>query len=186
MKFSWSNLGKAIAGFAPALGGALGGPFGAVVGSVIAGSLGVANDPAAIVDAIEKRPDVREKLLELEYEYRKVDLQTDRDKEVVYLNEINKTMRAESESENWVQYSWRPFIGFSMGVAFLMVTAFSGVLGYRAVMNGDANALNSLGDLLFAYSVLFSIPGGVLGIASWQRGAMKLRKNQNINAPVPH
>ena len=42
---------------------------------------------------------------------------------------VNQTMRAESESEHWPQYSWRPFNGFSFPLAVILVYFLLPLLG---------------------------------------------------------
>jgi hypothetical protein len=69
-----------------------------------------------------------------------------------------------------VQYSWRPFIGFTTGLSFLIVTVFCAYLGFDAISKGSHESLNMISDMIFSYSALFAIPGSVLGLASWQRG----------------
>ncbi len=171
MKLSWKDLGSAISKIAPALGAALGGPFGAIAGSVMATTFGVDPSPDSVAEVLKNNKESKEKLMELEYEYKKTVVTSEKDIENKYLDEVNNTMRHEASSEHWAQYSWRPFIGFAMGISFMMVSAISGILGYQAVISKDAQALGQISDILFSYSALFSIPGGVLGIASWHRGA---------------
>lgn len=173
MKLSWAKLGRAISGVAPALGAALAGPFGAAAGTAVAGAFGVEPDPDAVTEALKSRADSKDRLMELEAEYKKAALEADRETDVKFLDEVNRTMRAEATSEHWVQYSWRPFIGFCMGAGFLAVTIFVSFLGYKAVMKGDSQALGMISELLVSYSLLFSIPGGVLGIAAWDRNRKK-------------
>ena len=37
------------------------------------------------------------------------------------LRTVNATMRAESKSEHWPQYSWRPFNGFTFPLAVILI-----------------------------------------------------------------
>jgi hypothetical protein len=70
----WSGLGKAIAGYAPLLGGVVGGPAGAGIGSIIASVFGVEDNPESILKAIEKDPQAAIKLKKIELDH-KVELE---------------------------------------------------------------------------------------------------------------
>lgn len=86
---------------------------------------------------------------------------------------VNQTMQAESKSEHWPQYSWRPFWGFVSGLAFLFVVVLCCFLGYSAVIGKNPEALRMVPDLVTAFSTLFMIPGAILGVTAWHRGALK-------------
>jgi hypothetical protein len=63
---NWSDLESAIGKAAPILGTLLGGPAGAAVGSLISSSLGIANTPDALNNAIAADPTLAEKLQEIQ------------------------------------------------------------------------------------------------------------------------
>lgn len=86
---------------------------------------------------------------------------------------VNRTMQAESKSEHWPQYSWRPFWGFISGIAFLFVAMLCCYLGYKAVVSGKTEILRMIPELVTAFAMLFSIPGAILGVTAWQRGKQK-------------
>lgn len=86
---------------------------------------------------------------------------------------VNVTMQAESKSEQWPQYSWRPFWGFVSGLAFLIVVSFCCFLGYKAVIGGDTDALEMIPKLVTAFAALFTIAGAILGVTAWHRGLQK-------------
>ena len=73
------------------------------------------------------------------------------------LKAVNETMRAESASDHWPTYSWRPFIGFSFG-AYVCSLWLLPLFGKAPVI------LNP--DLTIAI-------GAILGVASWYRGKMQ-------------
>jgi hypothetical protein len=86
---------------------------------------------------------------------------------------VNQTMQVEAGSEHWPQYSWRPFWGFISGFAFLFVVVLCCVLGYNAVIDKNPDALRMIPDLVTAFATLFAIPGAILGVTAWHRGALK-------------
>ena len=86
---------------------------------------------------------------------------------------INQTMQAESKAEHWPQYSWRPFWGFVSALAFLGVVILCCLLGWRAVVGGQPEALNMIPQLVAAFATLFAIPGAILGVTAWHRGKEK-------------
>lgn len=128
------------------------------------------SDPKSAVDAILADPklalELQKAIIGLELALAQEDLKAQA--------EVNATMRAEGSSEHWPQYSWRPFWGFSSGTAFLFVCILCCVLGYRAVMDRDMNALTMIPQLVSAFAALFAIPGAILGVAAWKRGQAKV------------
>ncbi len=63
---NWSDLETAIGKAAPILGTLLGGPAGGAVGALISSSLGIANTPDALNNAIAADPALAEKLQEIQ------------------------------------------------------------------------------------------------------------------------
>ncbi len=63
---NWSELGEAIAGYAPLLGGVIGGPAGGAIGSIVASVFGVQNKPDAILEAVKADPEAAIKLRMIE------------------------------------------------------------------------------------------------------------------------
>jgi hypothetical protein len=86
---------------------------------------------------------------------------------------VNKTMQTESQSEHWIQYSWRPFWGFVSAFSFLVLVIFVCVLAWRAITKADANAMAMIPQLVFNFTTLFAIPGAILGVTAWHRGKQK-------------
>ena len=91
---------------------------------------------------------------------------------------VNQTMQAEANSEHWPQYSWRPFWGFASGLAFVCVAGLCCYLAYSAVVDGKAELLTSIPVLVSAFATLFAIPGAILGVTAWHRGAEKRERNK--------
>lgn len=63
---NWKEVGKKIAKAAPMLGTALGGPMGGALGGIVASAFGVENDPTAVMQAINKDPEILVKLKDIE------------------------------------------------------------------------------------------------------------------------
>lgn len=78
--------------------------------------------------------------------------------EIAALQYVNQTMQAEAKSEHWMQWSWRPFVGFIFGITFIGVY-FILPLAKITPPVIPANA--------------WLMIGAVLGVASWHRGAEK-------------
>lgn len=88
--------------------------------------------------------------------------------------DINKTMQAESASNHWPTYSWRPYIGFCFGTLGL-VSGITVAVAYMGVMffKRDPAVLGSLPGMLGAEAAVMATMAPVLGIASWFRGKMQ-------------
>lgn len=66
----WKDVGKAVAGAAPALGAALGGPVGAAAGALVASVFGVdSKSPDAVAEAVKADPDAAVKLRQIELDH---------------------------------------------------------------------------------------------------------------------
>jgi len=74
------------------------------------------------------------------------------------LESVNATMRQESKSEHWPQYSWRPFNGFSFPLAVVMIYFVLPIVG-KAVP--DVPEWVWMGWL------------AILGVATYDRGKEK-------------
>lgn len=85
--------------------------------------------------------------------------------------DINATMRAETASEHWPSYSWRPFIGACFGLAALIAVLTSAAAYIGVMFNGmDPKVLEHLPGMLGAIAGTMATMAPVLGIASWFRG----------------
>jgi hypothetical protein len=92
---------------------------------------------------------------------------------------VNETMRAESVSEHWPQWSWRPFNGYMFGITIFMNYAFPQIVNMFIRAAGDP-----LKDGTYALLVPGTIPefvfmawAAVLGVSAWHRGKEKLVKH---------
>lgn len=175
----WKDVAGMVGKFAPVLGTLIGGPAGAGVGALVASALGVGADPSEVAQALSLSPDAAIKLKQLEKE-RQVELQgllvtAEANRlaaETAASSEVNQTMRAESQSERWPQWSWRPFIGFCVGLnslaASVLVLVVFGATVYGAP--AAAAAVASLPTVLGALAGISLTVMPVLGIASYFRG----------------
>lgn len=161
----WKDIAATVAKSAPMLGGLLGGPAGAAigaVGSMIASALGVAPTPDAVSQALTVNPDAAVKLAQIEKD-RQVELQglvvqaaaNQLAAETSSIQAVNATMQAETKSEHWASWSWRPFNGFIFGVSFFGVY-FVLPLCKIPVPSIPFEAWTAM--------------GAILGVASWFRG----------------
>ncbi len=175
----WKDLATTVGRAAPMLGTLLGGPAGAAVGGLIASALGSGSTPDEVSQALVANPDAAVKLKQIETD-RQTKLQ-----ELVVLAEsnrlaaeskaidaVNTTMRTEAAAEHWPTYSWRPFIGFAVGVnliasTFLVVGVFMAMCLNWA---GADKAVAALPAALGALAALVALASPILGIASWFRG----------------
>lgn len=182
----WKDVTEAISKYAPGAQtlltaaslipgvGVVTGPAAVVIGA-LGKALGTDPTPDAIVQAITTDPAAALKLKQAELDY---ELSMERE-ETARLRSTNETMQAESRSEHWPQYSWRPFWGFVSGTAFCAVCILVCMLAWRAISKSDAVALSNIPLIIGAFATLFSIPGAILGIASWKRGTMKIEQIKN-------
>ncbi len=92
--------------------------------------------------------------------------------DVERLSIVNDTMRGESKSDKWWVSGWRPFTGFIFGLSFLAVTIFVCAITYKAA-SISPDPMSMIPQIIFNFTTLFAIPGGILGIASHHRGKEK-------------
>ena len=179
----WSDIGKTIGKAAPLLGNVLTGNIPGAIGTVagwIGEALGVEPTPDAVSQALKTDPQAAIKLAEIEAK-RQTDLaalttqvdvaEIDADKSQI--SDVNATMRAESASEHWPQWSWRPAIGFSFALGFLACVVFVCALAWKAVVDSTPEAVAMIPTLVNAFAALFFVPGAILGVAAHHRGKEK-------------
>jgi hypothetical protein len=123
-------LGKKIIGIgAPFWGTAIGRPAGGAIGSMLACVLGCKNEPGEIAKAIDaKGPSAATMLTEFQARHveRLEEIALDRARiesaeRLETIRQVNMTMRAETKSEHWPQWAWRPFNGFLFGAAIVAI-----------------------------------------------------------------
>ena len=178
----WSTVAQDVAKSAPVLGTLLGGPAGGAIGSLVASALGVQNNASDVSQALVTDPDAAVKLKQIEsdnsvklhelvLEQYKATLQA----QTQAGSDINATMQAESKSEHWLQFSWRPIIGLAVA-ADLVVSVVTVGIAYVGVMfcGQKADALQYLPSMLGAMAALIGVASPILGIASYFRGKTQL------------
>jgi len=115
------------------------------------------DDPAQAVDALHGNPELEVKFREAVMNYQLEVMK----EETTRIGLVNATMQAESKSEHWMQWSWRPFNGFLFGI-----TLFG---NYIVLPIMDKTSVDNIEVALMAWST-------VLGVSAWHRGKEKLAK----------
>ena len=166
----WKDIAGVIGNAAPLLGTLIGGPAGAAVGSIVASALGTQATPDAVSQAIATNPDAAVKLRQIEADQstslRELAVTAENNRliaETAAVAAVNATMQTEAKSDHWPTYSWRPFIGFCFGVAWL------GVYLVLPILRGY---LPSIVQPTIPSEAWLAV-GGILGVASWYRGKMQ-------------
>jgi len=157
---NWKDLGKTVGKFAPLLGDLLPIPGAGIAGKLIASALGVENTPDAIHNAIKQDPEAALRLAKIEADNKALLQQQVLVAETSRILAVNATMQAESKSEHWMQWSWRPFVGFIFGFTFIGVYFLLPL--FRLTIPP------------IPYEAWMTL-GAVLGVASWHRGAAKVK-----------
>ena len=170
------SIAKKIMGIGlPLLGAAVGGPAGGAVTNLIANALGVQSTQEKIDQALSSDPDAYLKLKKLEQDH-KVELESlVLSAETAQQAEINKTMRDEAKSEHFLQWSWRPFIGYTTGLQFLAIGgALSFFILQVAMGHGfEKDAISNLSSIIQAFIPIFVMQLAVLGVGSAGRALQK-------------
>ncbi|WP_299231696.1 3TM-type holin [uncultured Halomonas sp.] len=163
----WSDIAETVGKVAPAAGAALYGPAGAAVGGLVSRALGVEQSPEAVAQAIAD-PQAAERLRRLDREHEREILSLTLQAETTRLAEINKTMRAETESDSAWRAGWRPFNGWMLALSLASVN-----IGLVAVVIMDPAQLPEVVDVLI-WSVVAQ--GAVQGVNIKQRSNDKARQ----------
>ena len=166
---SWSVVKNVIGKAAPLVGGLLGGPVGGSVGALIASTLGVDNDPDEVLRELKNNPDALVKIKTLESEervaLRQLAVQAASNNlaaDTARIRAVNATMQAESVSEKWPQWAWRPYNGFLFGTTIFCV--------YFVLPLIDIASPSIPSEIWIGW-------GAVLGVSAWHRGVDKRLKD---------
>lgn len=89
---------------------------------------------------------------------------------------VNQTMQAESKSEHWLQWSWRPLNGYALALGSFAAVLFTLWACYQAVILKDANALLALPAIVTSITMVLAIPGAVCGVTAWHRGMKQIEQ----------
>lgn len=152
---NWTDAAKTVGKVAPVLGGALYGGAGSAVGGLIATALGVDSTPEAVAQAASD-PDAAIKLKRIEQEHEREILSLTLQAETTRLSEINKTMRAETQTDSTFRAGWRPFNGWMLAISLASVN-----IGLVAIVVRDPTQLTQVVDVLI-WSVVAQ--GAVQGV----------------------
>lgn len=143
----------------------LGGPVAGIAVKFLADKLGAtAETTDAVTTALaglNETPEGRIKLAEIDAALRThaIDAGIDLERLAVQnASDINKTMQAETASEHWPSFSWRPYCGFVFG------TTFFGVYFVLPLMKIPVPVVPTEAWMAI---------GAILGVASWFRGRMQ-------------
>lgn len=175
------KIGGLIGKYAPILARAAMDPAGTAISLVASAFGGDPQKPDELATLIQNDPEAATKLRKIEFDHgeemAKIAMQAEHNAqlaEAAKLQTVNATMQAESKSEHWIQYSWRPYWGFISGTAFFVLVSFICYLAYKAIMSKDPNAMAMMPTLISQMAILFAIPGGILGVSAWHRGKAKV------------
>jgi len=198
----WKSLGqKAFELGLPTLGSFFLGPAGGMAGkglvSIVSGALGLDKaeplpeeifsafqDPEKLLKAKEIDAQYKIRIEELVLEHSKLDIEKERllvDKErlateeaIKQISEVNATMREETKSEHWMQWSWRPYIGFITGTSFGFTAWRLCDAIMKAIGDKDIAFITQLPVIIGALVALFSVPCAILGVSALGRNKLKL------------
>ncbi len=175
----WKDVGNAVLKIAPAVGTALLGPAGGAIGTILSSVFGTDPEPDKVMQAIKMDPNAALKLKEIESnnqtELQKAILQAETMRlaeETKQIQAVNQTMQVEAQHKGWPAF-WRPFWGVISAVSFLVVSVFVCYLGYEAIMKGNPNAMTMIPQVISSMTMLFAVPGAILGVSAWHRGKMQ-------------
>lgn len=170
MKLPWKAIGKVVGAAAPLLGSILGGPLGGAAGTILASVLGVDANPGAVMDALNKQQDrdVLLRKIERQYHAELVKLKTEAD--IAMVREVNTTYRAELTNGTWYQKAWRPTWGY------VSCAAWAGfvVAIIWTVLMGSVEEIAVVTSLIGAMTVVFAVPGAIVGVTAWGRSNEKV------------
>jgi hypothetical protein len=133
------------------------------------------DDPEQAVSALEKDPVIALKF-EKSLMVHTLKMSQEQTKK---LQVVNATMQAESKSEHWPQYSWRPFNGFMFAITLFMNYGFPPIANmFISLFGSDATATTDATAHLVPGSIpefVFMAWASVLGVATYHRGRAKIQ-----------
>ena len=164
----WSDVAKTVAKSAPLLGSALGGPVGGALGALVASIFGVEAAPDKVGAALAADPRSAVKLREVELAHKAQLTRMVLAAETAKLTEINRTMRAETRSDDAYVRRWRPTFGYAVALAW---TAQMGAMTWAIIVTPAlaGGVISAMGSLSMMWGVALS----VLGVAVHQRSKDK-------------
>lgn len=180
---NWKELGEKVADYAPMIGRILPLPGGEAIGNLIASAFGGdKSNPAKLWQSIKNDPDALIKLKKLEQDNQRelfaLSVKQQANKlayQTASIEQVNMTMRTEAKSEQWWQSGWRPFWGFTAGLAF-----FLQIIAVCWLIITNPKSASLVIQALPSLVMLWSIPGGILGVTAWHRGMEKRLKSGEV------
>lgn len=130
------------------------------------------SDPQDAMTALEQTPELALQFQQALMSYSLKMAQEDTKR----LQAVNATMQAESKSEHWPQYSWRPFNGFMFGITMFMNYGFPHIVN----MFHKVSATHLVSGTI--PTELFVAWGAILGVTAWHRGVNKRIENGDTPA----
>lgn len=113
-------------------------------------STGVLKDPEAVLKAEQALRD---------YEVRMEEIAAKT------IESVNATMREEAKSEHWIQYSWRPLVGFT----FIAVIINNYILVPYVSTLVNIQPLDIPDGIWSAMLVVLGVAAGTRGLEKWQK-----------------
>lgn len=113
-------------------------------------STGVLKDPEAVLKAEQALRD---------YEVRMEEIAAKT------IESVNATMREEAKSEHWIQYSWRPLVGFT----FIAVIINNYILVPYVSTLINIQPLDIPDGIWSAMLVVLGVAAGTRGLEKWQK-----------------
>lgn len=176
----WKSLAKTAGNLGlKVLGGALGGPAGSAIGSQVATALGLSSEatPDQVAEALATAsPEALVQLKQLEVDIEKANIEAGikhHEMDALIVSGVNETMRVEAQQGHPWSGAWRPFWGFVSAIAFAFAVVGIIALAAYGISTKNHDLLSTVPDLVGQLTFLFSVPGAILGVASWHRGKMQ-------------
>ncbi|AUL55010.1 3TM-type holin [Burkholderia pseudomallei] len=166
-------IAMALAQFAPMIAGWLGGSNAENVAAKVVGvaqAVTGTSTPDAARAAIEADPNLamqfQTKIVESQVEMAQIAADVTKAElaaDTANTAAVNQTMQVEAKADHWPTYSWRPFVGFCFGFAWI------GAYFFIPILRGWWPSIQQPSIPPEAWVAI----GGVLGVASFFRGKMQ-------------
>lgn len=117
-------------------------------------STGILKDPEAVLKAEQALRDYEVKMEEIAAKT---------------IESVNATMREEAKSEHWIQYSWRPLVGFT----FAGVIINNYILVPYVSTFAKIQPINIPDGIWSAMLVVLGVAAGTRGLEKWQKEKSK-------------
>jgi hypothetical protein len=182
-EMDWKDIaGKVIGLGAPVLGEALGGPFGAAAGKILADVLGADATPNSVDVAISKTDPVAAAVAASSARQAEAHwLAALAEAGKVQVEQVGQTMRAEAQSDDWLQRWWRPL--YALELTAFECPGFAVVL-FHALWAGEPQAVNGFANLSGLIMAYMAARFGVLGVYVSSRSKEKRATAAGAAAPT--